>query len=276
MNFYGKLNYDLNKDFNVYLDLQYRFVSYEFTGLNNDRSPLDQTVNLNFFNPKAGVNYRLNSSNNLYGFIGVGNKEPNRDDFTESSPESRPQHEQLVDVEFGHRYASEKFSISTNFYHMQYENQLILTGELNDVGSAVRVNIPESYRRGVELTGSALIHEKLQLKFNCTLSENKIATFNEFVESWDNSDTLIEVNHQNTDIAFSPSIIGGDNSYSLHLIMKKHGKLQLALITKYVGNQFIDNTSNESAKLDDYVVHDFRFTYLKRLRYLKQLSVVYG
>ena len=156
MNIYGKLNYDLNKDFNAYLDLQYRFVSYEFTGLNNDRSPLDQTANLHFFNPKAGVNYRFNSSNNLYGFIGVGNKEPNRDDFTESSPESRPQHEQLVDIEFGHRYTSEKFNISTNFYHMQYKNQLILTGELNDVGSAVRVNIPESYRRGVELTGSAI------------------------------------------------------------------------------------------------------------------------
>ena len=271
VNFYGKLNYDLNKDFNAYLDLQYRFVSYEFTGLNNDRSPLDQTANLNFFNPKAGVNYRFNSSNNLYGFIGVGNKEPNRDDFTESSPESRPQHEQLVDVEFGHRYTSEKFNISTNFYHMQYKNQLILTGELNDVGSAVRVNIPESYRRGVELTGSALIHKKLQFKFNCTLSENKITTFNEFVESWD-SDTLIEVNHQNTDIAFSPSIIGGGQFIFTPFSHKKHGKLQLAFITKYVGDQFIDNTSNENAKLDDYIVHDFRLTYLKKSTLFKEIE----
>ena len=271
VNFYGKLNYDLNKDFNAYLDLQYRFVSYEFTGLNNDRSPLDQTANLNFFNPKAGVNYRFNSSNNLYGFIGVGNKEPNRDDFTESSPESRPQHEQLVDVEFGHRYTSEKFNISTNFYHMQYKNQLILTGELNDVGSAVRVNIPESYRRGVELTGSALIHKKLQFKFNCTLSENKITTFNEFVESWD-TDTLIEVNHQNTDIAFSPSIIGGGQFIFTPFSHKKHGKLQLAFITKYVGDQFIDNTSNENAKLDDYIVHDFRLTYLKKSTLFKEIE----
>ena len=271
VNFYGKLNYDLNKDFNAYLDLQYRFVSYEFTGLNNDRSPLDQTANLHFFNPKAGVNYRFNSSNNLYGFIGVGNKEPNRDDFTESSPESRPQHEQLVDVEFGHRYTSEKFNISTNFYHMQYKNQLILTGELNDVGSAVRVNIPESYRRGVELTGSALIHKKLQFKFNCTLSENKITTFNEFVESWD-TDTLIEVNHQNTDIAFSPSIIGGGQFIFTPFSHKKHGKLQLAFITKYVGDQFIDNTSNENAKLDDYIVHDFRLTYLKKSTLFKEIE----
>ena len=272
INIYGKMNYDLNKDFNAYLDLQYRFVSYEFTGLNNDRSPLDQTANLNFFNPKAGMNYRLNSSNNIYGFVGVGNKEPNRDDFTESSPESRPQHEQLLDIEFGHRYTSKKLSISTNFYNMQYTNQLILTGELNDVGSAVRVNIPESYRRGVEFTGSTLINEKLQFKFNCTFSDNKIATFNEFVESWDNSDTLIEVIHQNTDIAFSPSIIAGGQLIFTPFDHEKYGKLQLAFISKYVGDQFIDNTSNENAKLDAYVVHDFRLTYLKKTTLFKEIE----
>ena len=272
VNLYSKLNYDLNNDFNAYLDLQYRFVSYEFTGLNNDRSPLDQTANLNFFNPKAGMNYSFNASNNIYGFIGFGNKEPNRDDFTESSPETRPQHEQLLDIEFGHRYTSKKISISTNFYNMQYKNQLILTGELNDVGSAVRVNIPESYRRGVELTGSAIIIKKLQFKFNCTLSDNKIATFNEFVESWDNSDTLIEVNHQNTEIAFSPSIIGGGQLIFTPFDHEKYGKLQLAFITKYVGEQFIDNTSNENAKLDDYSVHDFRLTYLKKTNLFKEIE----
>ena len=272
INIYGKMNYDLNKDFNAYLDLQYRFVSYEFTGLNNDRSPLDQTANLNFFNPKAGINYRLNSSNNIYGFVGVGNKEPNRDDFTESSPESRPQHEQLLDIEFGHRYTSKKLNISTNFYNMQYTNQLILTGELNDVGSAVRVNIPESYRRGVEFTGSTLINEKLQFKFNCTFSDNKIATFNEFVESWDNSDTLIEVIHQNTDIAFSPSVIAGGQLIFTPFDHEKYGKLQLAFISKYVGDQFIDNTSNENAKLDAYVVHDFRLTYLKKTTLFKEIE----
>ncbi|MAW84692.1 MAG: TonB-dependent receptor [Crocinitomicaceae bacterium] len=272
INLYSKLNYDLNNDFNAYLDLQYRFVSYKFTGLNNDRSPLDQTANLNFFNPKAGMNYSFNASNNIYGFVGVGNKEPNRDDFTESSPETRPQHEQLLDIEFGHRYTSKKISFSTNFYNMQYKNQLILTGELNDVGSAVRVNIPESYRRGVELTGSAIINKTLQFKFNCTLSDNKIATFNEFVESWDNSDTLIEVNHQNTEIAFSPSIIGGGQLIFTPFDHEKYGKLQLAFITKYVGEQFIDNTSNENAKLDDYAVHDIRLTYSKKTNLFKEIE----
>ncbi len=271
LNIYGKLNYDLNKDFNAYLDLQYRFVSYEFTGLNNDRSPLDQTANLNFFNPKAGMNYRLNSSNNIYGFVGVGNKEPNRDDFTESSPESRPQHEQLLDVEFGHRYTSEKLSISTNFYNMQYKNQLILTGELNDVGSAVRVNIPESYRRGVEFTGAAILSEKFTLKFNLTLSENKISTFTEYVDNWDTWGKD-EVVHENTDIAFSPGIIGG-GQLIFTPFEKENGKLQFALLSKYVGNQYIDNTSSDFAKLDAYLVHDLRISYLIKSNLFREVEV---
>ena len=271
INIYGKLNYDLDKDFNAYLDLQYRFVSYEFTGLNNDRSPLDQTANLNFFNPKAGMNYRLNSSNNIYGFVGVGNKEPNRDDFTESSPESRPQHEQLLDVEFGHRYTSEKLSISTNFYNMQYKNQLILTGELNDVGSAVRVNIPASYRRGVEFTGAAILSEKFTLKFNLTLSENKISTFTEYVDNWDTWGKD-EVVHENTDIAFSPGIIGG-GQLIFTPFEKENGKLQFALLSKYVGNQYIDNTSSDFAKLDDYLVHDLRISYLIKSNLFREVEV---
>ena len=271
VNLYGKLNYDLNKNFNAYLDLQYRFVSYEFTGLNNDRSPLDQTANLNFFNPKAGVNYRLNSSNNLYGFIGVGNKEPNRDDFTESSPESRPQHEQLLDVEFGHRYNSEKISVSTNFYHMQYNNQLILTGELNDVGSAVRVNIPNSFRRGVELTGTTMLSEKFTLKFNVTFSENKISSFREYIDNWDTGGKD-EVTHENTDIAFSPSIIGG-GQLVFTPFEKDNGKLQFALVSKYVGEQYIDNTSSEFAKLDAYLVHDLRMSYMIKSTLFKEIEI---
>ena len=271
LNLYGKLNYDLNKDFNAYLDLQYRFVSYEFTGLNNDRSPLDQTANLNFFNPKAGVNYRLNSSNNLYGFIGVGNKEPNRDDFTESSPESRPQHEQLLDVEFGHRYTSEKFSITTNIYNMQYKNQLILTGELNDVGSAVRVNIPNSFRRGVELTGATMLSEKFTLKFNVTFSENKISSFREYIDNWDTGGKD-EVTHEYTDIAFSPSIIGG-GQLVFTPFEKDNGKLQFALVSKYVGEQYIDNTSSEFAKLDAYLVHDLRMTYMIKSTLFKAIEI---
>ena len=165
-----------------------------------------------------------------------------------------------MDIEFGYRYNSEKLSLSANIYNMQYENQLILTGELNDVGSAVRVNVPDSYRRGVEFTGVVKLMDKLTWKLNTTLSQNKIASFNKFVDNWD-TDGLDEEKYSNTDIAFSPSIIAGSQLIFSPINSSELGKLDFAFISKYVGEQFIDNTSSEFAKLDDYFVNDFRINY---------------
>ena len=272
VNVYGKLNYDVNSNMSIYTDLQYRFVSYDFIGLDQDNNALDQTAKLNFFNPKVGLNYAVNKQASLYAFAGIGNKEPSRDDYTESTPTNRPEHENLLDVELGYRYSSEKLSYTFNFYNMQYKNQLILTGELNDVGSAVRVNIPDSYRRGVELTGAFQLMEKLTWKLNATLSQNKIAEFNEFVDNWDTwgKDSVY---HTNTDIAFSPSIIAGSQLVFTPFISIENGKLDLAFVTKYVGQQYIDNTSSDYAKLEAYLVNDLRISYSVKTKVFKEVVV---
>jgi iron complex outermembrane receptor protein len=236
-------------------------VSYDFTGLDQGNNPLDQTAKLNFFNPKVGFNYMVNKQSSLYAFGGIGNKEPSRDDYTESTPTNRPKHENLLDIELGYRHYSENLNLTVNLYNMQYKNQLILTGELNDVGSAVRVNIPDSYRRGIEFTGAVKLMDKLTWSFNTTLSQNKIASFNKFVDNWDTYG-LDEENYSNTDIAFSPSIIAGSQLIFSAINSTEIGKLDFAFISKYVGDQFIDNTSSEFAKLDEYFVHDFRINYL--------------
>ena len=272
INVYGKLNYDLNSDLSAYVDLQQRFVSYDFTGLDQDGSELDQTSEMSFFNPKVGFNYLINNKTSLYAFAGVGNKEPNRDDFTESTPNSRLSHESLLDIELGYRYSSEKVSFAANIYNMQYNNQLILTGELNDVGSAVRVNIPDSYRRGLELTGAFQLMDNLLLKLNATFSENKIAEFNEFVDNWDTG-VKDSVNHKNTDIAFSPSIIAGSQLIFTPFKSLENGKLDLTLVTKYVGDQFIDNTSSEYAKLESYLVNDFTLSYTVKTKLFKEIVI---
>ena len=272
INVYGKLNYDLNSNFSAYVDLQQRFVSYDFTGLDQDGSELDQTSEISFFNPKFGFNYSLNEKTSLYAFAGLGNKEPSRDDFTESTPNNRPSHESLLDIELGYRYFSETVSFSANFYNMQYNNQLILTGELNDVGSAVRVNIPDSYRRGLELTGSFQLMDKLLWRVNATFSENKIAEFNEFIDNWDIG-VKDSVTHTNTNIAFSPSITGGSQLIFTPFNSVENGKLDLALVTKYVGDQFIDNTSSEYAKLDAYLVNDFRVSYTVKTKIFKEIVI---
>ena len=272
INVYGKLNYDLNSNFSAYVDLQQRFVSYDFTGLDQDGSELDQTSEMSFFNPKVGFNYLLNEKTSLYAFAGLGNKEPSRDDFTESTPNNRPSHESLLDIELGYRYFSETVSFSANFYNMLYNNQLILTGELNDVGSAVRVNIPDSYRRGLELTGSFQLMDKLLWRVNATFSENKIAEFNEFIDNWDTG-VKDSVTHTNTNIAFSPSITGGSQLIFTPFNSVENGKLDLALVTKYVGDQFIDNTSSEYAKLDAYLVNDFRVSYTVKTKLFKEIVI---
>ena len=272
INVYGKLNYDLNSDLSAYVDLQQRIVTYDFTGLDQDGSELDQTSEMSFFNPKVGFNYSLNEKTSLYAFAGVGNKEPSRDDFTESTPYDRPSHESLLDIEIGCRYFSKKLSFSANFYNMQYNNQLILTGELNDVGSAVRVNIPDSYRRGIELTGSLQLMDKLLWRLNATFSENKIAEFKEFIDNWDTG-VKDSVTHTNTNIAFSPSIIGGSQLIFTAFNSVENGKLDLALVSKYVGDQFIDNTSSEYAKLDAYIVNYFRVIYTVKTKLFKEVVI---
>ena len=272
VNVYGKLNYDVNSNMSIYTDLQYRFVSYDFIGLDQDNNALDQTAKLNFFNPKVGLNYTVNQQSSFYAFAGIGNKEPSRDDYTESTPTNRPEHENLLDVELGYRYSSKKLSFTFNFYNMQYENQLILTGELNDVGSAVRVNIPDSYRRGVELTGAFQLMDKLTWKLNATLSQNKMAEFNEFVDNWDTwgKDS---VSHTNTDIAFSPSIIAGSQLVFTPFSSIENGTLDLAFVSKYVGQQYIDNTSSDYAKLDAYLVNDLRISYSVKTKVFKEVVV---
>ena len=153
---------------------------------------------------------------------------------------------------------------------MQYKNQLILTGDVNDVGSPIRINVPNSFRRGLELTAAIKLNEKFNLRFNTTLSQNKIVEFTEAIDDWD---LEVQVNeyHENTDIAFSPSIIGSGQLIFTPFNSIEKGKLDLALVSKYVGEQYLDNTSSEYGKLDDYFVHDFRINYSFKTKLFKEV-----
>ena len=150
---------------------------------------------MNFFNPKVGFNYVVNKNTSFYGFAGIGNKEPNRTDIVESV--ETPTHESMLDIEFGYRLKTNKVSLVVNLYNMQYRNQLILTGNVNDVGSPIRINVPNSFRRGLELTTSIKLNNQFNLRLNTTLSENKITEFTEFIDDWDLGGQVKEF-HRNT------------------------------------------------------------------------------
>ena len=270
VNVYAKLDYKIGKKLNILLDLQQRMIQYDFLGFDNELNSSSQSISASFFNPKAGINYILNDAHSFYGFFGVGNKEPNRDDYTNSTPNSRPSHEHMTDLEIGYKLKSKKAYANVNFYSMDYTNQLILTGAINDVGAAVRTNVASSYRRGVEVSGGVSISKNIEWKMNTTFSDNRIASFSEFIDDWDTWGQ-VQTNYKNTHIAFSPNIIASSQIVFKPLNSKKYGNMEFAVVTKYVGEQFIDNTSNTDRMLNAYLVNDIRMQYSMKTKLFKEI-----
>ncbi|MBT3611368.1 MAG: TonB-dependent receptor [Flavobacteriales bacterium] len=255
-NFYAKANYKYSDATNIYVDLQRRRIDYIFEGLDSEGNSAEQEVNLAFFNPKFGFYHTLNDNQSLYASFGVANKEPNRSDYTESTPESRPTHETLYDTEIGYKQIGNKMIFGANLYFMNYKNQLIMTGKLNDVGERTHVNVAESFRKGIEIEGMYKLTKKLNWAANMTLSENKIASaFIEHVDNWDTGG-VNELSHENTDLAFSPNVI-----WASQLNYKLGDNISIDFISKYIGKQFIDNTSSENRLLNDYLVNNLRLSY---------------
>ena len=254
-NIFVKTNFQASEKTSLFLDLQSRNIEYEFNGSDIDGNIGVQEVKLDFFNPKFGLSHKMNEEQLLYGSFAVANKEPNRSDYIESSPNSRPLHETLYDTEIGFKYTTKDFKFNANAYIMNYDNQLIKTGEINDVGYFTSENVKKSFRRGIEIEGSILLSKKLAWAANMTLSENKIDTFIQYIDSWDTGGQQ-ETIYTETDLAFSPSII-----WASQLTYNFQDNLSLDFITKYVGEQFIDNSSSEDRKLDDYLVNNLRLSY---------------
>lgn len=256
-NGYVKLTYALNPKIDLYGDLQLRNVTYSFLGFNNDLDNVTQKLAWNFFNPKAGLLWRVQEGGKAYASFAVANREPNRDDLEETTPASRPTAERLFDYEAGYEYRTGRWNAGINGYYMDYTDQLVLTGELNDVGAALRTNVPKSYRAGVELMFAAQLAKRLQWKANATFSSNKVIDFTEYVDDWDYGGQ-VAIHHGTSDLAFSPDIIAA-NQLSFRVWNKpKKGQAELTFITKYVGKQYLDNSSSTNRMLDAYVVNDLR------------------
>lgn len=253
-NVYTKLNYQYNDKLSLYADLQRRTIDYTFIGFDQEGNNVEQSADFDFFNPKFGVFYQMNQNKSAYASFAVANKEPNRNDFVESSPDSRPQHETLFDTELGYKINGNKLQFGINAYYMVYENQLVLTGQINDVGAYTRTNIDYSERKGIEVEAAYVISEKLKWVGNATFSENKIANFTEYVDNWDTwgQETI---HYEDTDISFSPDLIWASTfSYELN------DHLNAQFISKYVGDQYIDNTSSQERMLEAYLVHNARLS----------------
>nr|WP_099098842.1 TonB-dependent receptor [Tenacibaculum agarivorans] len=243
-----KANISINDKFNAYIDLQGRFVDYRTNGLTSDRDPLNVDKDFNFFNPKAGLTYRLNDANSFYLSYARANREPNRNDFEGGNT----QHETLDDFELGWRLATNSIKINTNLFYMDYTNQLVLSGAINNVGEPLRETSGSSFRFGLEIDADVRLTEKVSLRPNLGLSTNKNREFKVPI------DGVIQ-NLGNTDISFSPDVIVGNS-----LVYAPTDNLQIAFLSKYVGEQFMGNLSgriSDNERLDSYFTSDLNIVY---------------
>lgn len=267
-NVYAKYNYELAEDLNLFADLQYRTINYTIDGTDDDLRSLKQSHKFEFFNPKVGIYYQLNGTQNLYANFARANREPNRDNYVDADPEGKqPTYETLNDFELGYKYSSGRLALGVNAYYMMYQNQLILTGEINDVGAPIMVNVDDSYRAGLELMAGMKLTEKLKWDVNLTLSKNKIKDFTDYVDDWDNGGQ-IATNLGTTDLAFSPEMIA--NSQLSWMAAKG---LNVSLQSYSVSKQYIDNTSSELRKLDGYLLNNLKFTYHVSQKFAKDFNL---
>lgn len=277
-NIYYKTNYRLTGGLETFLDAQYRTVGYEFQGINNELQVVDQTDRLHFFNPKAGLNWRIDEQAVAYASFAVANREPNRNDYTENTPANRPRPERLYNTEIGYRRTGARGAWSINGYHMYYRDQLALNGQLNDVGEYKRINIDRSYRLGLELAAAWQLIPQLRLDANATVSRNIVESLTEYVDVYDADFNWVSqraVAYSSTDLAFSPALVAGGELTWIPFAGRRAAQthdLHLAMSGKYVGRQYLDNASDGQNILDPYFISDLRLRYRLQPKWIKELG----
>ncbi len=253
LNLYTKANWALATAWNAYVDLQFRTVGYRMLGTADKFLRLDSDNSYSFFNPKFGLTHQISEKSKIYGSLSAGSKEPSRQDFVDN-PGAAPRSEYLQDYELGFERAGTKYAFQLNGYFMNYQDQLVLTGAVNSTGDPIRQNVDASYRLGVEASLNYQISKRLSWNGNVTLSQNRIRHFKEVIIDYDTYDQPI-IQHTNTDIAFSPSVnYGSTLAYTA-------GAFEASLLRKYVGKQYLDNTSDDARSLAAYNTHDIRLKY---------------
>ena len=249
----------------TYADMQVRNVTYNLNGFRNNPTVIVKN-NYTFINPKAGITYN-NKNWQAYFSYAIANKEPNRDDF-EAGISQQPLSEKLNDFELGLEKKYSKFSFAANLYYMLYKNQLVLTGKINDVGAYTRTNIPNSYRLGLELQAKAIVSKYINISANVAFSENKVKNFAEYIDDYDNGGQVVN-QYKKTTIGFSPAVVAGS---TIDIILLKNS--EISFLSKYVSSQYLDNTAQNSRKLDGYFLQDVRLSYSIKNNFSKTVNII--
>jgi iron complex outermembrane receptor protein len=270
---YGKINYSLSENARFFGDLQFRHVLYSMSGIDDDLKNIGQEHKFGFINPKAGVFYSITPDQDVYLSFSVANREPTRTDFKEASgdPDATPKAETLFDTEMGYKLRTEKSSVAVNLYGMIYRDQLVPTGELSDVGYSIMTNVGKSYRAGLEISAGIRPAGFVNWDMNLTISKNRIKDFTEHYINYSTSDWSSENLSKSLGevaIAYSPSITGTSD-----LAFNVLPQVDLHMISKYVGKQYIDNTMNNERTIDPYFVNNIRIDFEPHVKSIKALEL---
>lgn len=274
-NIYLKADYGLTDKLNVYADMQYRHIDYRIKGTNDKWNSLtdeglqqlDIDERFDFFNPKVGLSWQINRYSRLFGSFSVAHKEPTRNNYTDGKLFDHPKSERLIDYELGYTYANSWLNLGANLYYMDYKDQLVLTGELNEIGEPLAANMPDSYRMGVELMAGIRTNFGLSWDINATWSRNRIQNFTETLyENEDVSGAHWEINHGDTPIAFSPDFLVNNT-----LAYRWKG-WEASLQSQYVSKQYLNNACQDDQTLDAYFVSNLRLAYTFKLPFTKEIT----
>jgi len=269
-NTFLKVEYSPLKGFNTYVDLQYRYVDYDLNGLDDDdMEDMTQHRTWHFFNPKAGLFYQINSNQHVYGSVAIAHREPSRADIKDALKKGMNfdvKAEKLTDYELGYTFDDKTVMTSVNFYCMNYKDQLIPTGKLNDVGYKLMTNVEKSYRMGIEISAGYRPVTWIQLDATTTLSKNRVIEYTTWYETYDNSNDWGDAAQLNqyfdeAKLPFSPELTA---VCGITVIPAKNFKLNLT--EKYVGEQYITNTQNENLKISAYHCSNASLTYNFRIK----------
>lgn len=283
-NLFARANWQAARGLRLFADIQYRYVSYEAWGTNDNyigrenlpMQPVDVDKTYHFFNPRAGVNYRFGKRNSLFFSFAVAQKEPTRDDFTNrymfTADYTYPSSEKLYDWELGYTYTAPRLSLGVNLYYMKYKDQLVPMGRINDGYDALNDNVDDSYRRGIELSASWKATGWFTASANATFSQNRIENYTELRTVYDNdkewnvvSDGPVALG--TTKLAYSPETIA-------NLILDFHyGGFEAVFHTQYVGKQYFANNENDALSLDAYCVTNLNLSYAFRTRNAKRIRL---
>jgi len=266
INSYIKYQHRLATGLEAFADLQYRYINYYLGGFTANPALIIQNK-YNFVNPKAGLTYSFNEAR-LYASYSYAAKEPNRDDF-EAGINQQPKPEKMHDVEAGVEVKNKIWNWTANIFYMKYKDQLIPTGKINDVGAYTRINIPDSYRLGIELQGNITLAKWVSVSANLALSRNKVINFTEFYDDYDNGGQKTSF-YPSADIAFSPAVVGGA---SLNFYPFKNAAINFS--GKYVSRQYLDNTSKKNRSLNAYYVQDARISYALHNKLFKETDFIF-